>query len=134
VVETTPAIEVTSISEAALAIEVIFIPEPTPRVAASVKARASIETMEPRAGADKYVACKPIRSVVTIRRARVRVIWIVAIGAYGWWTIVGRAADPNADHNPLCVCKRRRTQANAKYGENSQISHMGSLLRVPEPS
>jgi hypothetical protein len=36
--------------------------------------RASIETMEPRTRADENTTDEPIRSIVTIRRARVRVI------------------------------------------------------------
>jgi hypothetical protein len=129
--ESTPVVEAAFIMKATFtvevtaAIEVTFVAEATPEVAgASVEAWASIEAMGPWAGADKYITCEPIRSVVAIRCARVWVIRIVAIGACGWWTIVSRAANSKANHNPLCMCKRRRTKANPKYRENSQVSHI----------
>lgn len=41
---------------------------------------------EPRAGTDKQTARKILGAVVTVRRARIGVIAIVTVGAYGRWT------------------------------------------------
>lgn len=93
----------------------------------TVKARASIIAAGPRAGADKDAAGEPAWPIVAIRRARVRVISVVAVGAHARWTNVSWAADPHADHNSLCMRIRCANQANAKYCENSQVSHLGAL-------
>jgi hypothetical protein len=74
---------------------------------AAVKAWSTVETAEPRTGADKNTAGEVTRPVVAIRRARVRIISIVAVPAHWGWTYVGRA-DANADHDSLCMCVRRR--------------------------
>jgi hypothetical protein len=58
-----------------------MIPIATPIVTAAVE-RAAIETMEPRAGADEYSVHKIISAPISVRRASVRSIPVVAVGAY----------------------------------------------------
>jgi hypothetical protein len=82
-------------------------------VVARVKPRAARKTVEPRAGADKNTAGEVSRPVVAVRRARVRIISIVAILARRGSSNVGRAGT-KADHDSLCVRARRCNQANAK--------------------
>jgi hypothetical protein len=74
---------------------------------AAIKAWSAVETVEPRAGADKNTAGEVPCPVVAVRRACVRIISIVAVLAHWGWTEV-RRADANADHDSLCMCVRRR--------------------------
>jgi hypothetical protein len=61
----------------------IVIPVATPA--------AAIPAVIPRARADEHAIDKPLGAVVAVRRARVRVIIIIAVGAYRCPAIVGRA-------------------------------------------
>jgi hypothetical protein len=79
---------------------------------AAIKAWSAVEAAEPWAGTDKNTAGKVTRPVVAVRRARVRIISIVAVLAYRGWTDV-RRADANAENNSLCMSVRRSHQANA---------------------
>ncbi len=82
--------------------------------AAAVEARASIESaVEPGAGADEDTAGEIARSVVSIGRAGVWVISIVAVGARGRPSHVGRS-NSHTDHHSLSAGVRGRRQANAK--------------------
>ena len=54
----------------------VFWMETVIHVAAEV-----VRAMKPRAGADEYAASEPVRTVVAIRRASVRVISVVAVRA-----------------------------------------------------
>lgn len=58
----------------------------TPVVAASIVTPAiiwpTVEAMEPRAGADEYSVHEVIRAPISVRRASVRSIRVVAVGAY----------------------------------------------------
>jgi len=80
--------------------------EPTPAEAAT----------EPGSGSDKEPAGKPIRPVVAIRRAVIRVITVVAVGAHRRRPVVTiartvhRAADSNADDNSLRMRRNSRRQ------------------------
>lgn len=82
-------------------------------VAATVKPRVAVEAVEPRARADKNAAGEVARAVITVRRARVRIISIVAVLAHWGWTVI-RRAETDADHDSLCMCVRRCQQANRK--------------------
>ena len=104
-ITTAEAIPIASASEVAIFAIV--------EVVARVKPRAARKTVEPRAGADKNTAGEVTRPVVAVRRARVRIISIVAILARRGSSNVGRAGT-KADHNSLCVRVRRCNQANAK--------------------
>jgi hypothetical protein len=86
---------------------------PTVEAATTIEAAASVEaSVEPRARSDEDATREPARAVVTVRRARVRVISIVTVLADGSFTDIP-GADSNADRNSLCACERRRGQANA---------------------
>jgi len=72
--------------------------------AASIKCRpapvepaASVEAMEPGTRANKHAPGKIIRPIVAVRRARVRRVPVIAVGAYRSWTDV---AWPKSNSNP----------------------------------
>jgi len=83
------------------------------KVARAVKAVA----VKPGAGADKHAVREPPRSIVAVRRARVRVITIVAVGTDRRRTVVGRTivvagAHAYAHKDSLRVRKGCEEEAN----------------------
>jgi len=83
--------------------------------AASAKAGTSAEAAtEPRASSDEQTAGEPARAVVTVRRAGIWVISIVAVGANGSWPNVARS-DTHANHNALGAGVRCQGQGSSKY-------------------
>src|ERR1700683_4812109 len=80
--------------------------------AASVEPASIVSAPAPRTDADKQAAVEPLRTVVTIRRAGVRIIIIVTVSACRWAHIrrpahirsEARSAEANAYGNALCVC------------------------------
>jgi hypothetical protein len=82
----------------------------------------TVEAMEPWARADENAPGKVIRAVVAVRRARVRVIAIVTIGAGGRRSNVRWAwRHPESDRN-LCVSVRGVASA-----EDQQCRHQSIL-------
>jgi hypothetical protein len=80
----------------------------------------AVESMEPRASPDEDSVEEPIRAVVTVRRASVWVIIIVAIGADRCRANVSVCwANSNAHDHSLCVRERCRTQSDAEQSKNS---------------
>src|SRR2546429_8902841 len=77
-------------TSAAKAVAVEIAVEPALESARAVKA-AAVKPVEPRACADKHATREPLRSIIAVRRAGVRVIVIVAVGANRWREI-GRAS------------------------------------------
>jgi len=79
----------------------------------AVIARAAIVAVKPRAGADKDSPGEPIRTVVSVRRARVRIIVIVAVETgrrrfnVGW-------TESEADHDPLRMSVRYRQKSHSQ--------------------
>jgi anti-sigma-K factor RskA len=69
-------------------------------IAAPVETRTPVKAMKPRAGAYEDATRKVVWSVVTVWRASIRVIAVVAVGARRSRTIVGRA-NSNADNHSL---------------------------------
>jgi hypothetical protein len=84
---------------------------------AGSKTTSAPAAVEPRAGTDEQAAREVARTVVSVRRAGVRVIPIVAVGANGGWTFISRA-DPYAHGNALRVSVRRQGQGGSKYCKN----------------
>jgi len=87
----------------------------------SAEAGTSVEAAaEPRACTYEDAAREPARTVVTVRRAGVWVISIVAVGANG-----GRAdiswTDADADCDALGASVRRQGQGSSKYRKNHEI-------------
>jgi hypothetical protein len=68
-----------------------------PFIVTRTEKAAAVKPVEPRAGADKHATREPLRSVVAVRRAGVRVIAIIAVRT-AWWranvsrAVVGRSA------------------------------------------
>ena len=104
-------------SSLAMSIEAVAIVSPIAAVAPITVApvsRASIEpATEPRAGTYEDAAGEPARTIVAVGSTRVRVIWVVPIGANRSWTDVARA-DSYSHDNPLRVGVRCDRQANAE--------------------
>jgi hypothetical protein len=67
-------------------------------------AEAGAEATEPRAGADEESTVKPFRAVVTVRRAGVRIIIVVAVIADRSYADIAWAADPDSNGNSLRIC------------------------------
>jgi hypothetical protein len=108
---TVPAV----ISEPATAIKAR--PASVERRPATVKSSAAIVTMEPRSGAYKGAPDKIVRSIETIRGARVRSIVVIAIGANGSRTDIRRPGVnwPESNSNPdLRVGRTRHHHAKPK--------------------
>jgi hypothetical protein len=80
---------------------------------------------EPGTRADKDATREPVRTVVTIRRASVRVITVIAVGANRRRgvtipiTCVNRAAESDPNRDSLGVRERRKQQANGQQTCNS---------------
>lgn len=96
------------------------------------KSRPADERMpvEPWPRADKDPAGKPARSIIAIRRAGVRVISVVTVGANRGRTNVSRYADPHTDCDSLRMREWCATQANTEHRENSDVSHFESFPRA----
>ncbi len=115
-VETT-MLEAFAPSETAVVIEITPPVVPTTIVATTIET-APVIAVIPRAGANENSTHKIVWPVVSVRRASIRVISIVAVGAYRSGTVVGRA-DSNADNHSLRM-RRNRCQEHA----NCQQTHI----------
>ena len=78
-------------------------------VTATIETRTPIEAMEPWAGANKDAIKKVVWTIVAVRRASIRVIPVIAVGAHRRRTVVARA-NPDADNHSLCVRRSCRRQ------------------------
>lgn len=104
-VEPAIAAESVAAAEPAIATESVAATESAVIVAAEITIAGSIaavEAVEPRASADENAVIEVVGTVVTVRRASVRVISVVAIGTIGSGTDVSRSrgvawTDSNAD-------------------------------------
>jgi hypothetical protein len=77
-------------------------------IAPAIETR-TVEPVEPRASPDEHAVYEPIRAVVTVRRASVWGIIIVAIGANRSRANISVPwANSNAHDHSLCVCERCR--------------------------
>jgi len=88
------------------------------KVTRAVKA-APVRPVEPRAGTDKHATDEPLRSVVAVRRAGVRVVAIIAVRANRCRAVVGRSviiagAHSYAHKHSLRVRKGCEEEANPK--------------------
>ena len=120
-----PTPEMAIIVELAKAATTVVKVPPAMEARAAVKSRSTVKaarspvTSIPRTGTDKNAIYEPGRTVVTIRRARIGVIRIVAIST-GWRWSVGRScvgwdADSDADRKSLGVSIGRRNQKQPKH-------------------
>jgi len=87
-------------------------------IAPTVESGTPVEPMKPWARANKDAAYKVVWTVVAVRSASIRVISIVAIGAYRSRAYISRA-DSNADNHSL----RMRRSRGCKHA-NGQQSHI----------
>src|SRR5580692_6457754 len=94
--------------------------EAAPKATSAETGTSAEAAAEPWASSDKEAAGEPARTVVTVRRAGVWVISIVAVGANG-----GRAdicwTDADADCDALGASVRRQGQGSSKYRKNHEI-------------
>jgi hypothetical protein len=84
--------------------------------------RASPAAVEPRTSADEDAAGEVARAVVTVRRARVWIISIVAVGANRSRSDIPRSYADAHDH-ALGASVRCESQGSSKYRKNHQIFH-----------
>ncbi len=87
-------------------------------IAPTVESGTPVESMKPWARADKDTTHKIVWTVVAVRCASIRVIPIVAIGAYRSRAYIGRA-DSHADNHSLCV--RRSRGCEHANGQQSNV-------------
>jgi hypothetical protein len=88
---------------------------------ATVVTSATVEAVEPRAGSNEDAAREPARAVVAIRRARIRVIWVVAVSADRSGTVSRANSNSDSDADSyLRVRVRCSDQKNAKHCQNSK--------------
>ena len=80
----------------------------------------SVVAVEPRSSSDENAACEPLRAVVAVGRACIRVVSIVAVGTDGCRADdVCRAANAYADYNSLRVCIGREKEENSRQNYES---------------
>jgi len=81
---------------------------------------ASVPAVVPRPRADKHAPYEPVRPIVAVRRARIRVIWVVSIRANrrGANPGIHRAySNPNS-HSDL---RLRVARAHKQYSQQNQV-------------
>jgi hypothetical protein len=101
--------------EATATVEAVTAPAIAPAKTASAPT-----AVEPRASADEQAAREVARTVVAVRRARVGVIPIVAVGADGSRTNIART-DSYTHRKALSASVRRENQGRPKYRKNQEI-------------
>jgi len=85
----------------------------------------------PRTGADKHAAYKPVRPVISIRRARIRIIVIVAVRA-GWRSAnVTIARAPSNSHSHLRLRIAQRQHQNRHQRQIFEVLHSSPLSQIP---
>jgi hypothetical protein len=67
----------------------------------------------PGSGADEDAALKPVRAVIAVGGAGVRIIIVVTISA-GGWAVIDRPSKPNAEGDALGVRVRSREEADTE--------------------
>lgn len=93
---------------------------------------APVVAVEPRSGADKDAVHKPIRAVVAIGSASIRVVIVVAVSAGGGRTVVHRTSDADRDAHLGLGAAAKNEKQQAKQSCVLEISHLDYLLR-PAP-
>jgi hypothetical protein len=116
-----PAVMIPATSAEAAAAPIIAIPIAVPAApikTATIPARMTPIPVIPGAYANEYAVHKPFRPIVAVRRAGVRIIVIISIGANRRWANISRAVvagtHAHADKYSLRARKRRAKQANAE--------------------
>jgi hypothetical protein len=92
----------------------------------------AVVAVEPRSGADKDAVHKPIRAVVAIGSASIRVVIVVAVSAGGGRTVVHRTSDADRDTHLGLGAAAKNEKQQAKQSCVLEISHLDYLLR-PAP-
>jgi len=84
---------------------------------------APVIAVEPRAGTDEDAVHKPVRAVVSIRGAGIRVIIIVTVVANGTGAVIDRATNADGDTN-LGVCAAGKSEKQqSEQSDVLEISH-----------
>ena len=121
----------TTSSEPAAAIEAVAA-VPTPSGASPVSRATPEAAVKPRAGADENTTGEPARAVITVGRARVRVIRVVTVGANGSWPDVP-GPDSHAHDNALRVGVWRYCQTKSEQSENHEVLGISHIWAPSEP-
>jgi hypothetical protein len=102
---------------------------PVPAVSAA-PTTSTPTAAEPRSSADEQATGEVARAVVAVRRARVRVIAVVAVGADGSRTDIAWA-NAHAYREALSAGVWRECQGRSKYRKNHEIFHQVFHIWAP---
>lgn len=118
---------VVSMPAAAISAPVAMIITPSAAIAIATPA-----TTVPGAGAEEEPAIEPLRAVVSIGRAGVGRVSVVAVLAY-WWAVRIIVAEIDAKRNLSVRCRRRHQDEpnNCKQCEMFETTHGGTPLLAP---
>ncbi len=98
---------------------------------ASAPTTSAPAAVEPRARSDEETTGEVARTVVAVRRARVRVIPVVTVGANRSRTDIPWA-NAHAHRKALSASVRREGQGRSKYRKNQEIFH--EMFHIWAPS
>jgi hypothetical protein len=80
----------------------------TPTEAGAPEEAAASKSVEPGTRSNEHAASKPVRPVVTVRRARIRVIAVIPVFTNRTSIAIAAVHGPNSDtHTNLCLGRRR---------------------------
>ena len=88
------------------------------------------EAVVPRARTDKHASYEPIRSVVAVRRASVRIVIVIAISADRSGAVIA-GTNPHADCDLRLRIGRRQRQHHRKQRQIFEITHFATPLIRP---
>jgi hypothetical protein len=101
-----PAAAVVAIAATVITATIVAAPVAVPMIA--------VVAAIPRAGADEDAAHEPVRSVIAVGGAGVRIIVVIAIGADGSRPVVHGTSYTDAKRDALGVRARRREETNSE--------------------
>lgn len=89
----------------------------------------NVRAVVPRTSSNEGAANKPARAIEPSRSASVGGIWVVAVCANGSWPHIRRSSNnwrtkTDTHDNSLGMSVGSNHQTEAKYGKNSQVSHV----------
>lgn len=94
----------------------------------SAAKRRPVKPVKPRSRSNKHAAHEPFRPVIAIRRARVRRIGIVSVGAYRCRPNIRRPHVPRSHSNPYGNAHSSARRSRRHSGECHHKSHDSCVL------